>query len=138
MQSAELTYNARLKPADDIGPWYIERLRNNCSEMAGVILVALNGAAYLGCAVVFTKVEETGEGEEMPSTAAHVCELVVTETARGLGVGSALLAECEVRAKIVGRSEMTIAVYAANEAALRLYRDHGFADAKLNLRKTLS
>ena len=138
LQTAELKFNARLKPAGEIGEWYIERLRQQCGALAGAILLAMNGSSCLGCAVVLTKVEEKGDGEELPFTYAHVSELIVTIEARGRGIGKALLKECERRSRAAGRDEMTIAVYAANESALNLYRSCGFADTKVRLRKTLA
>lgn len=138
LQAAELPHNENLKPPEDIGVWYVDRLRENCAAMSGVILMAVGGTGQQGCAVLYTAVDEHEDAEERPHRYALVSELVVTASARGTGVGKALLAECERRAKSAGRGEVFIAVYAANATAQRLYRDAGFTEVKIRLKKALS
>ncbi len=137
MQTEELRHNDKLKPVADIGKWYIDRLRENCAAMSGVILMALGGSGHQGCAVLYTAVAANEDEEEIPHNYALVSELVVTAKARGRGIAKALLAECEARAMTAGRDELFIAVFAANIPALRLYRGTGFTDMKIRLRKAL-
>ncbi len=137
LQSAELPFNDHLKPPEDIGGWYINRLKESCATLAGVILLAMKGEDCLGCAVVFTAMKEKGEDEELAYTYAHVSELVVAKKAQRLGIAKLLLTECEQRAKEAGRAEMTLAVHAGNEPALCLYRSSGYADIKIRMRKKL-
>ena len=121
-----------------MGAWYIELLKKQCSELAGLILVVEDDKQCLGVAVLFTRIEEKGDEEEMAHAYAHISELIVTKSARGRGIGKALLDECERRAKLAGRDEMTIAVLAENGSAHRLYRNSGYADVKIRLRKKLT
>jgi len=56
----------------------------------------------------------------------NVHDLVVDAAHRGRGIGTALLAEVERRARARGACRITLEVNAANEAAQRLYRRLGF------------
>jgi ribosomal protein S18 acetylase RimI-like enzyme len=137
LQAYECGFNLHYKPASAIGAWYVELLKQHCAEKGGVILMALDRSAYAGMAVVFTRVEEKGEAEEMAHVHAHVSEIVVTEAARGRGIGKALLAECERRARLAGRDELTLSVFPGNTAARRLYLAAGYEDFKISQRKQL-
>ena len=68
---------------------------------------------------------------------AYVGDLVVAERARGTGIGRALLAECERRAREAGVRWLRIGVIASNQRALRLYREFGFRDGHVLLEKVL-
>jgi ribosomal protein S18 acetylase RimI-like enzyme len=138
LQVAELPFNEHLKPPAEMDAWYIELLKKQCSELAGLILVVEEDKQCLGAAVILTRIEEKGDEEEMAHAYAHISELIVTKSARGRGIGKALLDECERRAKLASRDEMTIAVLAENESAHRLYQSSGYADVKIRLRKKLS
>jgi ribosomal protein S18 acetylase RimI-like enzyme len=137
LQNAELPLYEHLKPADDIGVWYIGLLKKQCRELDGVILIAHDGKKHLGAAVLFTSVHEKGEEDEMPHTYAHVSELVVAASARGRGIATSLLDECERRSKTAGRSELYLSVLAENRTARRVYNRAGYSDLKLNMRKKL-
>ena len=138
LQGYEAQFTEHYKPASDMGTWYIDLLRKNCADMDGVILMAWDGSESLGMAAVFMHVEEKGDEEELPHTYAHIGELVVAEKARGRGIGKALLKECERLARAAGRDEITLAVFAKNKFARRLYHDFGFEDLKISQRKKLS
>ncbi len=137
LQSAELPHNSHLKAPDEIGSWYVERLRENCATMDGVILMAVGSGGITGCAVLYQAVQVKGEEEERSHQYALVSELVVTCRARGQGIGKALLAACEQRARLVARDELCISVLAANTGAYRLYHQMGFADTRISMKKTI-
>ena len=105
--------------------------------MDGVILVAVGNGGITGCAVLYLTVQVKGEEEELPHQYALVSEFVVTGSARGHGIGTALLAACEQRAKLMARHELCISVLAANTGAHRLYRQMGFADTHISMKKSL-
>ena len=65
-------------------------------------------------------------------------ELVVSAEARGSGIGTALLAECEARAKAAGRDELRLAVLAANVTAYNVYKRAGYSDIKIRMAKPLT
>jgi ribosomal protein S18 acetylase RimI-like enzyme len=62
-------------------------------------------------------------------------ELIVTATARGRGVGDALLTEALRRFVAAGCREATVSTESGNDRALALYRKHGLVDESLQLEK---
>jgi L-amino acid N-acyltransferase YncA len=59
----------------------------------------------------------------------HVADfsVYVARQARGSGVGSALLAALEERARAIGYHKLVLAAFPTNGAGMRLYQRHGFA-----------
>ena len=57
---------------------------------------------------------------------AELCAIAVDEHARGVGVGTALLAKVERVLSLAGFSEITIHTAQANLSALELFLKHGF------------
>jgi ribosomal protein S18 acetylase RimI-like enzyme len=57
----------------------------------------------------------------------YVNALAVFEPWRGHGIGAALLAIAETRARAAGCGELSVQVFAENEGAYRLYRRNGYA-----------
>ncbi len=137
LQAFEAALYDRMKPAADMGAWYIELLEKRCREEAGKILMAWDGGSAVGYATIFTNVAEDGSGDELPYVYACVGDLVVTRDARRQGVGRQLLEGCEFHARAVGRDELRIGLLAMNEVAHRLYRAAGFADHQISMRKRL-
>ena len=138
MQGFEAALYERMKPAADMGLWYIELVERQCREEAGTILIACESDRPVGYATIFTNVVEDGSGDELPYSYAHVGDLVVTQTARGRGVARLLLAECEARARQAGRDELRISVLARNARAHDVYLASGFEDLHINMRKKLA
>jgi len=68
---------------------------------------------------------------------ALVTDLVVDQSARGVGIGRALLAEAEARARKAGRGRIMITALQANKAALRAYQAAGYGAYLLMLQKPL-
>ena len=125
------------KPPEDIDPWYLEETRKWCAKNEGLILVAEHAKALLGYATILTKCESDGTGDEIAYTYAHVADLVVRESARRQGIGEALLAACEKKARSKGRKIFRIGVLARNEGAIAAYHDFGFAPYHQTLEKIL-
>jgi GNAT superfamily N-acetyltransferase len=138
LQAWEVALYDRMKPAADMGPWYIDLLERQCRKEAGTILLACERNHAVGYATIFTNVVEDGTGDELPYAYAHVGDLVVTEAARRKGVARRLLEACETRARAAGRDELRISVLARNEGAHRLYRANGFDDLHIKMRKRLA
>jgi ribosomal protein S18 acetylase RimI-like enzyme len=138
LQAAEAALYDRMKPAGDMGDWYIELLQSQCREEDGAILVAENETDVIGYATIRSRVVEAGAEDEVAYVYAYVGDLVVTKGARGRGAGQALLAECERRARAAGRDELRITVLAANTRARDVYRACGFDDLLIDMRKKLS
>jgi GNAT superfamily N-acetyltransferase len=104
-----------------------------------------NGAAFIA---------ETEAGETLGWAAAHesendiyverdertfgwISELYVVESARGLGVGRALIEACEDWARKRGLRVIMIGALAGNARALEVYRAAGYAPYATDLRKYL-
>jgi GNAT superfamily N-acetyltransferase len=137
LQASEVALYDRMKPAADMGQWYIDLLKMQCAEDDGVILIAEEDGAALGYAIVLTNVVEDGSGDEVAYVYAYVGDLVVARAARRRGIGKLLLEECERRARLAGRDELRINVLAQNEGARAAYRAVGFDDLLVDMRKVL-
>lgn len=137
LQESEVVLYERMKPATEMGQWYIDLLRKKCAEDEGVILLAEENGAALAYAVILTRSVEDGTADEVAYDYAYVMDLVVAKEARRRGIGRMLLDECERRARAAGRDDLRITVLARNEGAHRLYRDFGFDDLLIDMRKVL-
>ncbi len=137
LQIHEAPWNDRAKHPDEIGPWYMQQIKDWCGENEGVILVAEIGNMLAGYAAVGANCLEDGKSDEVAFSYAHVSDLVVTGSARRQGIGRALLSACEMIARDRGREELRIGVLAANEVARQAYLGFGFEEHLLTLRKKL-
>jgi ribosomal protein S18 acetylase RimI-like enzyme len=126
-----------MKPAADMGHWYIDLLAKQCTDEDGAILIAEQDGNALGYATILTNAVEDGSAEEIAYVYAYVGDLVVAKAARRRGVGRLLLEECERRARLAGRDELRITVLAANGGARATYRAFGFDDLLIDMRKIL-
>jgi len=71
------------------------------------------------------------------ANSALIEELVVRESARGRGVGSALMSELLRRLPSQGCAEVSVTTMPDNERAIRFYRSHGLVDEAVFLEKHL-
>ncbi len=62
-------------------------------------------------------------------------ELIVDETARGKGVGSALMEALLQRAQAMNCKELCLAVMPGNEGAIHFYKRHGLVEEALFLER---
>ena len=62
-------------------------------------------------------------------------ELIIEETARGQGVGSALVTELFSRLVSLSCAEVSVAVMSTNQRAIKFYRIHGLTEEALYLEK---
>jgi GNAT superfamily N-acetyltransferase len=128
----------RMSPPEDIGAWYVASILRETREAAGEVLVALHGGAVAGYATLLARVSSEDERDEMVFTYAYIGDLVVEVQSRGKGIGRALLAECERRARQAGRKWLRITVLAANHSAHGAYERFGFTDLFRYMEKPLS
>ena len=138
LQGFEAKLYELMKPAGEIGPWYLDLVEEYSRKEDGTILIAWEAGRAVGYASIFTKVEEDGKREEVPYTYAYVGDLVVTAPARGRGIARQLLDACEDYARRAGRAELRITVLAENNRARDVYREFGFDDLHIDMRKKLS
>jgi ribosomal protein S18 acetylase RimI-like enzyme len=116
---------------------HLERLLGYLKENDGRMFVAEGtDGALLGWAVV-------GEFKGEPFVVAderdyaYIFELFVVETTRGQGVGRALIAACEEWARTENFKTIQIGVLFGNTRAAKIYREAGYSDYALELRKYL-
>jgi len=102
--------------------------------------------AYPGCGILLA--EEDGHAVGLLSysirpnlyhaaNSALIEELVVRESARNRGVGSALMTELLHRLPSMGCAEVSVSTLPDNEGAKRFYRSHGLVDGAVFLEKHL-
>ena len=126
----------RMKPPEEIGPWYIEDLEKGCAKSAGRILVAVSNSVVIAYATILTRVVDESI-DEIPYTFAYVGDLAVTHTRRGEGVGKRLLAECERIARAAGARWLRINALALNTQARATYNSYGFEEQFIGYEKKL-
>lgn len=115
----------------------LDRDRRRIAENGGALLVACAGERVVGfLALVFGRDEPYVRPELRDY--AMIAELVVADDARGLGVGRALIAEAERRARARGAPRIMVAALAANAGALAVYRAAGYADYLVTLERRLA
>ncbi len=138
LQRHEAQFYDRMMPERDIGAWYVAAVLHEAREAGGELLVAVLDRRIVGYATLLANVSSEDERDEIIFTYAYIGDLVVAADQRGKGVGKALLAECEKRARAAGRRWLRITVLAANEGARRVYEEFGFASQFHYMEKPLS
>ena len=138
LQAHESPFNRWGKPPAEIGAWYIEEIKRWCAKQDGVILLAEQGSTLLGYACLLTKCEEEGTGGDIKYVYALVADLVVTKSARGQGIGKALLNACEARTREKNGKVLRIGVLTQNEVAKQVYENFGFTPHHMTLDKALT
>lgn len=73
-----------------------------------------------------------------PQRWARVNSICVLESARGQGVGRALMARAEAWARFEGAEELRLVVWAFNTRAIRLYEELGYTTRALAMGKALA
>lgn len=113
-----------------VGGWIAQ---STSPDFDGTAFVALDhDDRVVGFVSLTTSTHFAGEVD------AYIGELVVAARAEGHGVGTALVAAAERRARADGRRCITLTTGAANERALRFYGQLGYLDEDVNLTKILT
>ena len=137
LQAHESRSYDRMRPADEIGIWYIRLLKDGISKHRGSFLVADMGKTIVGYATLLAEVSSAEERDEILYTFAHVGDLAVAASHRGMGIGFALLGECEQRARAAGQKWLRLGVHVGNHEARKFYLKAGLREAFLTLEKPL-
>ena len=137
LQAAEFSLDERMKAPGEIGAWYIDHLLEECERDSGKILVATDGEALIGYAVILTAVSSAEEVDETDYHYAHIKDLAVAESHRGRGLGGQLIARAEAIAKDAGARWLRISAMTDNRAAVQLYERRGFKPLLCTLEKTI-
>lgn len=138
LQVHERQYYDRLKPPEDIGPWYIDKLKVDVDEHKGSLLVAECDGVVCGYVALLTEVSSEDAQDEILYSFSHVGDLAVLKSHRGQGIGGALMAECERLSRAAGQKWLRLSVLAGNDGARRFYDDFGLEEVFLTLEKKLT
>lgn len=137
LQGHESQYYDRMLPPDEIAGWYIDALKADCRQHAGHIRMACMAGKVAGYCAILTRVE-ADDVDEVPYWYAYVSELAVAESARGSGIGKALLADAERLSRAAGAKWLRVSVLTRNTLAHEVYRSYGFNDRLVNMEKPLT
>lgn len=136
LQSHEIDYYDRMIPPDEIAGWYIDSIRKDCREYGGHIRIADRESLPIGYCAILTRVPNE-EADEQPFDYAYVSELVIAKSARGQGIGKALLQDAEYLARAAGAKWLRVNVLAKNTVARDVYSRYGFEEHLINMEKPL-
>lgn len=134
-------FERRIEPDRRVDPavgeeFYFVLLERIATQHGHVFIAEDRNGAAIGWAQVH---EEMNQVYVVPEERrfAHIAELYVAESARGQGIGRALIAACEAWTRARGLRVITIGALAKNERAYDLYRDSGYHPYVTELRKYL-
>lgn len=125
-----------MKPPEAMDAWYLEHLKDEVTKYKGCFLVAEAADHPVGYATLLVEVP-SNEPEEIDYTYSRIADLSVANAYRGKGIGTALLRECEARARSRGQAILSIGVLAGNHGARKLYGAFGFRDLGIFMTKSL-
>lgn len=132
LQEYERQFTDRAVADRDFAAWYIDRLTRIMADSNGLILIATSDGVPCGFAAGCPE-----EEPEMRDWYFNIAELVVSESYRGRGIGHRLLLAMEDAARARGMTRMGIGVLAGSDRVHRLYRELGYRDYAISLRKHL-
>jgi ribosomal protein S18 acetylase RimI-like enzyme len=122
---------------DDDASWTARRtLYEDFLAGGGFAVLAERDGELIGYAMVAVKTSAEIEFDDTWRSGARVAEietLSVSHSARGAGVGSALLDRVDAELEAAGIHDVVIAAFATNTDAIRLYERRGFRPASLLL-----
>jgi ribosomal protein S18 acetylase RimI-like enzyme len=119
-------------PDCEFGEWYLEQTLESVCENDGAMLVAIRDGAPCGMVAGYAVDDAESRGRYF-----YIAELSVSETMRGEGIGSQLIAAIEDFARRRGHTRAVIGVLVKNTRAHALYDRLGFRDHAVRMRKTL-
>ena len=136
LQGHETAYYDRMIPPGEIAGWYIDAIKKDCREYAGRIRIAWLADTPVGYCAIMTSVPNE-EADELPFDYAYVSEIVIAKSARGQGIGKALLRDAEALAHAASAKWLRINVLAKNTIARELYGRFGFEEHVVTMEKPL-
>ena len=124
-----VTAEAYREFSDGGGDWvgYLEEIANVQERAARTtIVVAVDDGRVIGSATLELDGRTDADGTPLEVDEAHIRMLGVHPDARGGGVATKIMAECEERARQAGRSRMTLHTAQNMRAARRMYESLGY------------
>ncbi len=137
LQAFEGQWNEFVRPAADIGPWYVVDLLNQCAKDQGTVLLAVRGGQAVGYAVIYVGFTTAGDRDEVEYRYGRIGDLCVTDSCRGSGIGRALIAACEARTRTAGVKLLTIRHDPMNVRSEQLYAALGYRAVQVVREKRL-
>jgi ribosomal protein S18 acetylase RimI-like enzyme len=136
LQGHEADYYDRMIPPDDIAGWYVDGIKKDCRDYAGHIRFAWLADIPVGYCAIMTRVPNE-EVDEQRFDYACISEIVIAKSARGQGIGKALLEDAEALARAANARWLRISVLARNTVARDLYDRFGFEEHVITMEKPL-
>jgi len=115
---------------------YFAVLMKRTAEQQGRVFIAEQDGVPIGWAAFVIEHNYVYVVEEQ-RTFGYIAELFVTESARGQGIGRALIESCEAEGRARDLNLMMIGVIPANKRAASTYARAGYAPYAIELRKFL-
>lgn len=118
MTESDVAVLAELEKVNFAHPWSYESLRKEIENDASIFVVAQidgNVAGYAGMYII------ADEGD--------ITNVVVSEEYRNKGIGHGIMQFIIQKAKLRNVNAITLEVRVSNEAAIHLYKTHGFVDS---------
>lgn len=137
LQSHELTIYDRLKPVDAIDSDYLKNLWADVDKRTGKFLVAEHDGSVAGYCTLLTNCDSSEDDIEVFYRYSVISDIGVRESTRSLGLGKALLDECEKIVRASGIKWLRLSVMADNVRARQFYAREGFAEHRIRLEKPL-
>jgi ribosomal protein S18 acetylase RimI-like enzyme len=137
LQAVEGQWSDLVRPASEMGPWYVADLLAQCARDQGTILIAERDGTVAGYAVIYVGLSVANDRDEIDYRYARIGDLCVAEGFRGSGIGQVLLAECEARTRAAGIRLLTIRHDPNNLRPAELYERLGFKAVQVVREKRL-
>lgn len=114
---------------------YFKKVMEEVERFEGKIYLYEQDGKVVGfiCGIINNDNQKTYEFEAPKR--GRIDELVVSKTARGLGVGDKLITKMEEYFKSVGCKDILLSVFAYNEGARRFYEKHGYMPRMITMSK---
>jgi len=125
-----------LDPGRDAAALGMDQIFDRVNRLGGQILVAERDGAILGC-VHWHRESASASVKPDRRPQAVLGNLSVTATARGQGIGQALIQEVEAQVKAAGIARLNLNVVAENDRALALYQAQGYGPVEIKMSKAL-
>lgn len=130
--------NLRISPKE--AEWYASENIRLTRRARGFILVAEGSGKPVGflAAEVAADPHPLARIEQKPNLQGKISSIFVEPGVRERGVGTALFREAELRFRAMKCDNLQLGVVAGNAVARRFYRDLGFEEFNLKLRKSVA
>ena len=136
LADAEALYHWAMRPGSEMTMAEVDRTIAEIADEDGIVIVAeLNGKPVGYAGVVLQNATDEFELKDEWRKRGFVTDMYVDASARGRGIGLALLAECDRYVASAGIDWLQICVSPDNAPAIALYRKAGFGDYEIVLEK---